>query len=85
MRVNLKATNATKAQIAIKKNPGYIAIHDKTPEEIETWVESNVLTMADVKKLLTLMLQFMNETSDREVNQKSYVAQATSTNEISER
>ena len=59
MKVDIVLPQNVKCNIALKLNTIFTAIENRTPLEIEDWVDANVNDLSDVRRLLTLLLIYM--------------------------
>lgn len=56
---NFNLTPKAKARLALQSDPIYIALKNATPEQIGTWVDENMATLASARKLFKTILLHM--------------------------
>jgi len=56
MRINHQSSTKDKAKLAIKLDSMMQALQDATPMQINNWVDNNVNNLADVKKIIKVLL-----------------------------
>lgn len=57
MRRDLKAACAAKVEHAVRVDQDMVALANATPAQIDAWVDANVTTIAQVRRVLKLLLK----------------------------
>ena len=62
MRLDYRASSTEKIKAGVSKSALFASLRDKTPDEIDSWVDSNVKSIDDVKDLLKELLKAVSLT-----------------------
>lgn len=57
MRHDLRISDKAKQQRSVRQTPLYSTFNGMTPQQLEQWVEVEVKSLVDAKKVLTFLLQ----------------------------